>query len=418
MGLEQFDPASLKALLDKLKPQPISVDLPSPQQPTGIDPEELRQTLTRANMMGIASKAANSYVPGAYGVMHGMRPMQLNEGSSDLVQQQGLAPLHAQQAAVDLANKQAAVTNNYNTEKAHLSLESQKANNAPTIAEMKGMINAAMLQPRLQNARDVATTAATARTDAAKIGAQSRMDVVDKQLGGADLSPEAQERLADQRNTTGQSVRVPGRGLAATAQSTKIENLAAQKAAKNGLAPLASAGANYKADTGSLGKLTANTDQMNMFEGTAIKNLNVLKGALSKLSETGSPWLNKPMRSWDTNALGAPEMAAYNAARTIVTPEVAKVLQSAAGTGVLTDTSQKHVDTVLDPNATAAQQLAAIDVILQDFANRRSSAESTKQEIRGRIGGQSDKQIVKWQKNVNSGKRRPVYSDGSYGPEQ
>jgi hypothetical protein len=124
------------------------------------------------------------------------------------------------------------------------------------------------------------------------------------------------------------------------------------------------------------------------------------------------------MRSWDTNALGAPEMAAYNAARTIVTPEVAKVLQSAAGTGVLTDTSQKHVDTVLDPNATAAQQLAAIDVILQDFANRRSSADATKQEIRGRIGGQSDKQIVKWQKNVNSGKRRPVYSDGSYGPEQ
>jgi hypothetical protein len=387
--MPDFDPAALAALLEKLKPAPV--DFPPPQLPQGPNPQIMRDTLDRASQVGLLRGIAGTHTPNWYEVQKGHGTTYGGSPAWDAVQQQTAAPLQMEQQRVDLANQQGAVQNKYATEKARLG-------NTTNLAEIKGLITASLLGPKLQNAQEVAKIGADAKPKVAMAapGAQPVSNQTGKPLGPAntggagDIDDGIVDREADRFNSTG-SVNTPKglRGAQAASFVTRVMNRAQQKAAASSEAPkpLASAAADYSSDTASQKKLVANADQMNQFEGTARKNLQTFLDAAGKLSETGSPWLNRAVRTWDTKALGSPEQAAFNAARVVVSPEVARVLQTATGSGVLSDSARHEVETILDPNATMQQQAAAAKTILQDFDNRKSSSQAAISEVKGRIAG-------------------------------
>lgn len=384
-------PASLedmRKLLLSMRSKPVDIEsmLPKPLTPQAPDPSIIQTALDNATRAGLVHNITHTHNPSTYEFMHGASgPTQFGGDSGKLLQQQAMAPAKAAMTGYEQAKEQAATQNKYAEDKAKLGVQAQLGEEKNSSAEMRGLLTGYF------GSRNTQAKGETAKT-VAEIGAKGKVTAAHITAGDSagEIDPGIYDREADRYNTTG-GIQTPKglRGAAARKFVTEVMNRAEAKSSGSATPPrpLAQAAAESKADSASLNKLTTNADQMKVFEGTAKGNLITLRDTLAKIRDTGSPLLNKPFRQWDNIVEGSPEMAAYNAARQIVTPEVAKVLSSATGNGSLTDTSQAHVSTVLDPNATAAQQLAAIDVILRDFDNRSRSADTTKAEVSRRLAG-------------------------------
>ncbi len=84
-------------------------------------------------------------------------------------------------------------------------------------------------------------------------------------------------------------------------------------------------------------------------------------------------------------------MAALNATRQTAVNEIGKVLNSATGAAAITDAARHEVDTLLDPNATVKQWVAAAKFIKQDMKNRHDSYADQMGAIRKRISGGNQK---------------------------
>jgi hypothetical protein len=168
----------------------------------------------------------------------------------------------------------------------------------------------------------------------------------------------------------------------------KIMHYAQEFSRQSGLSPrdLAVAQASFSGDKASLGKFQAQRDQIVSFEQTAQKNLDQFIGLAGKIVDTGSPWLNLPMRSLSEKLVGSTAMAAVNAARTVANNEIAKVTSGGGLGGVLSDSARHEVEAYNPKDATLAQTLAVAKVLKTDMANRHQSMDATLGEIRGRIG--------------------------------
>jgi hypothetical protein len=220
---------------------------------------------------------------------------------------------------------------------------------------------------------------------AADLAAQARRETARLMAtGGASLTPEALEQAANMYSTTGALPQL-GAGRAGANLKTAIANKAAQ------LTPTANLAANkagYKADTGSLAKMQAQTDAMNAFEHTALANLDQFLEQAKTVVDTGSPLFNAPARKFMEKVAGDPKMTQFNAARQVAVQEISKVLGGSLG-GVVSDSARHEAASLIGPDASLAQIEAAAKILRRDMENRRKSMEQEIGGIRARTGGQA-----------------------------
>lgn len=174
-----------------------------------------------------------------------------------------------------------------------------------------------------------------------------------------------------------------GMGAAGSATRKAIMNRAAE------LQPgsLAATSAEYKANQQSLTGLQKNFDQVTAFENTAGKNLDQFLNTAQKVVDSGSPWVNKPLRTVAQSGLGSDDQAAFNAARTTALTEIAKVLNSSNASGVLSDSARSEVGELIGPNANLSQIVSAAKILKTDMANRHQAYQDQISDIKGRLGG-------------------------------
>jgi hypothetical protein len=209
--------------------------------------------------------------------------------------------------------------------------------------------------------------------------AEARAKATQAQGDKTDLTPEGLDAAAMMFAKTGQ---LPALGNGDKSTRKAIINRAAVMVP--GL-DVASAKADFGANTASLKGLQVQRDAIGAFEATAIKNLDVFLALAAKIPDTGSPLLNKPMRHLTEGVLGGETLAAYNTARRTVIPEFAKILANPGLSGQLSDSARKEIEEVVSGNATLKQTLAAARVLKQDTENRRTSYDDQITAINARI---------------------------------
>jgi hypothetical protein len=146
--------------------------------------------------------------------------------------------------------------------------------------------------------------------------------------------------------------------------------------------------ASYKADTGSLAGQQKILDNAESWERTGKANLDVLLGVAQKLKDTGSPWLNSPVRRFMEKGVGDPNQTAFKAAHATVVNEYAKILSGAQGSGSVTEGARHEAESMLPLDATWEQLSAAAKVLDTDAGNRIGAARQQVGQIKGRLGGQ------------------------------
>jgi len=154
---------------------------------------------------------------------------------------------------------------------------------------------------------------------------------------------------------------------------------------------LATQKALHAANTKSLGDLTVRNDALNAFERTGKKNLALFLSKAANVVDSGSPWINQPLRSVSERGMGDKDMAAYNAARQVATVEIGRVLNNPNMTGVLSDSARSEIAHLIPADATFEQIVEAAKILNQDMDNRRAEYDTQLGFIRGRImnfGGQ------------------------------
>ena len=209
--------------------------------------------------------------------------------------------------------------------------------------------------------------------------------VMGNMLGGGGQGSaldQAAERYSKDGTLPSGFARSPGTTAAIIQRSAQLhpeQDLAANKAT-------------FAADTGSLKQVQKQFDAMNAFEGTALKNLDLYAQTAAKIPDLGAKFANVPLRMITGGMIGTDNMAALNAARQTASSEVAKVLSSATGSGVLSDTQKKEAQDVVDGNLSFSATMKVVQTLKQDMANRHESYQQDINAIRGRLGAKAQTQ--------------------------
>lgn len=199
------------------------------------------------------------------------------------------------------------------------------------------------------------------------------------------LNDQAKQMAAQMYAQTGQ---LP-HGMRSPAMSAQVLNAAAQTGV-NGQDIIANKGIN-QANAASLKKMQENFDNVTAFENTAGKNLDQFLKTAKDVIDTGSPFLNTPLRQINAKMVGSDKMAAFNAARQTALTEISKVLSSAnAGSGMVSDSARHEVESLIGPDASLKQIYAAANILKQDMANRHQSYASQIEQIKARSRGKAD----------------------------
>lgn len=234
-----------------------------------------------------------------------------------------------------------------------------------------------------QQQSEAANQAATRAQEGQRIGLETRR--VANETANADAAPtltkDALDITAHQFAMTG-NLPPMGMGKQGAAVRTAIINRAAD--IYKGL-DLPQQAAAYKANQQSLVKMQGQRDAVGSFEETALKNLDQFLGTASKVVDTGSPLVNKPLRTISGQLLGSPEMAAYKAARQTVLPEFSRILGNPNLSGQITDSQRKEMSDLISGDASLAQIYATAKILKQDAANRRTSLDDAIKGITDRI---------------------------------
>lgn len=145
----------------------------------------------------------------------------------------------------------------------------------------------------------------------------------------------------------------------------------------------------YAGDKDSLKKFQASRDQIVSFEATAQKNLQLMIDAGKKLLDSGSPLLNKPLRTISRKTLGSDDQAAFDAAMLIANNEVAKVTSGGGLGGVVSDSARHEMKEAMGTAPTIGNMIAVAKILQKDMENRHQSMDATLGDIKTRIGGGS-----------------------------
>jgi hypothetical protein len=143
--------------------------------------------------------------------------------------------------------------------------------------------------------------------------------------------------------------------------------------------------ADYKANADTLTALTKQRASIGAFEQTAQKNIDNFLALAGKVTDTGIPLLNTPVR-WAAGAGGSADQAAYQAARLVAVNEIAKITSNPALSGQLSDSARHEVEAFNPQSATLAQTKAVMALLKRDMQNRTSALDDEIAQVRGRIG--------------------------------
>lgn len=141
------------------------------------------------------------------------------------------------------------------------------------------------------------------------------------------------------------------------------------------------------ASADSLKKLQTNFDQVQAFEQTAEKNMDLLQQTAAKIPDLNTRFANIAARNISSQMIGTDNMAAYKTALTTAQTEAAKVLNSSNATGVLSDSARHELQDVIDGNVPYSAMVASLNTLKQDMANRTQSYQAQIQDIQNRIKG-------------------------------
>lgn len=199
---------------------------------------------------------------------------------------------------------------------------------------------------------------------------------------GNQFTPGATDLAAQNLLTTGTGPQGMYRSPGTTAA---VYNKAAEMNA--GGAGIAANKATYQADAASLKKLQTNYDQVQAFEGTAQKNIDLLQQTAQKIPDLGTRWGNIPVRMINANMIGTDNMASFKTALNTAQTESAKVLNSSNATGVLSDSARHELQDVIDGNVPYSALVSSLTTLKQDMANRTQAYQQQIGEIQGRLKG-------------------------------
>jgi hypothetical protein len=148
---------------------------------------------------------------------------------------------------------------------------------------------------------------------------------------------------------------------------------------------IASAKADYAANTQSLQSMQKQRDAIGAFEQTARKNIDIFLAAAGKVVDTGSPLANGLVRQVTGKMLGSPDQAAYDAARQVAVNEIAKIVSNPTLAGTLSDSARHEVDAFNPGTATLAQSVRVMRLLKQDMDNRTAALDDALGGIKARI---------------------------------
>lgn len=247
--------------------------------------------------------------------------------------------------------------------------------------------------PQTPNPTEPSLATAAARGDPDAIAALRILKSQNASAGDVTaLSPEGLDMAALSYKRTGL---MPALGMGDRSTRQNIINRAAQLTAEDetrisaGIGDIAANRALYRADSGSLAAMQKQRDAITSFEKTASKNIDIFLDTAGKVVDTGSPFANSLARAVSGQALGSPNVAAYNAARQVAINEVAKITSNPNMSGVLSDTARKEVEAFNPANATLRQTVAVMRILKRDMANRTLALDETLAATRARLSGRS-----------------------------
>lgn len=210
--------------------------------------------------------------------------------------------------------------------------------------------------------------------------------------GAATLDPGAIDIAANKYLMTGEMPSV-GYGAAGFVQRAKIMNRAAEMAAANGdSAQEAAINANLNKNTLAADRhLQAQKQKIQSFETTAMKNADLVEGLIDKVDNTKVPVFNRWLLGGKRQLTSDADVAKYDIALRGFINEYARIVSTATGGGVLTDTARQEVETVINAAQTPAQLRAAIATAKAEMKNRIAGFEDTRQQtisdLRASTGG-------------------------------
>jgi hypothetical protein len=142
----------------------------------------------------------------------------------------------------------------------------------------------------------------------------------------------------------------------------------------------------YSSFTNSLKNMQKNFSQVDAFEQTAEKNIDLLQQTAQKIPDLGARFANIPVRQINANMIGTENMASFKTALATAQAEAAKVLNSANATGVLSDSARHDLQQIIDGNMPYKALVASLNTLKQDMANRRISYQNTIKDLQDNIG--------------------------------
>ena len=157
-------------------------------------------------------------------------------------------------------------------------------------------------------------------------------------------------------------------------------------------------GAVYHADKGSLAQATKVYDMVRGFEGTMQKNYQQLLSLWKNIPDTGSPWVDKPLRDVAAGKFGSAPVAAAKFAIQYQIPEIVKLTSTMGGVGgVVSDEARSKMEVAGINDGASIKQLKAIydGVVIPDAHNRESTQLDIIHQISARMGGGSAPQAPK-----------------------
>ena len=198
------------------------------------------------------------------------------------------------------------------------------------------------------------------------------------------LSEEAVDQIAQKYVMTG---KMPGLGMgkSATAARSRVLNRVAQLAVSP--ADMATKEAMYRASTNELSQLQGQRGKIMAFVNTTEKNLAVVESMSQQVHRTGVPMLNAWINAGKRAITGDPDLAAYDGAIRTAINEYAKVISSATGGGVTSDTARKEVEEMLNSAMTADQVASVLSLLRTEMGNRATGYDDQIKVITDTIRG-------------------------------
>jgi hypothetical protein len=188
------------------------------------------------------------------------------------------------------------------------------------------------------------------------------------------LMPEAVTNMAWEKILEGKQPQY-SRGKSGDAIRNKVNNRVAEIAKQAGVSPaeLATQSGRVKAVQGSLNNLQKRASMIETQAQTFSKNADLALSLVQKVSQGGSPAINKFKQNLKLKFMGDPNVAAYMAAVQTAQQEYAKIASGSIGAGGSTDSSRAESRELLNAASSPEQLARVVETMKQDIANQKAA---------------------------------------------